>query len=142
MRMVVIRMHILERASAGARRRGGAVTVGFSVRNSFKLTPGGPMRVTPRCVGVTAGPRGAKLAVHSSGRVTRTLSLPGVSHTETLRMAVRGRRDRAEGIHPDHAQSEPALGTEYDTVHGSALLRVTGQVKPSRAEAYATAFTS
>jgi hypothetical protein len=35
-----------------------------------------------------------------------------------------------------------ALGTEYDTVHGSVLLRVSGQVKPSRAKTYATAFTS
>jgi hypothetical protein len=39
-------------------------------------------------------------------------------------------------------KANQALGTEYDTVHGSALLRVTSQVKPSRAEAYATAFTS
>jgi hypothetical protein len=42
--------------------------------------------VTPRGVGVSAGPRGAKLSVHSSGRVTQTLSLPGsgISHTKTL----------------------------------------------------------
>jgi hypothetical protein len=39
-------------------------------------------------------------------------------------------------------KANQALGTEYETVHGSVLLRVTGQVKPSRAEAYATAFTS
>jgi hypothetical protein len=39
-------------------------------------------------------------------------------------------------------KANQALGTEYDTLHGSVLLRVTGQVKPSRAKAYATAFTS
>jgi hypothetical protein len=39
-------------------------------------------------------------------------------------------------------KASQALGTEYDTVHGSVLLRVTGQVKPSRAKAYATAFTA
>ena len=36
----------------------------------------------------------------------------------------------------------PILDNEYDTVHGPALLRVTGQIKPSRAEAYANAFAS
>jgi hypothetical protein len=34
------------------------------------------------------------------------------------------------------------LDSEYNTVHGSALLRATGQIKPSRAKAYATAFAS
>jgi hypothetical protein len=60
--------------------------VGFRVRKSFKLAPGVRMTVTPRGVGVSAGPRGAKLSVHSSGRVTQTLSLPGsgISHTKTL----------------------------------------------------------
>ncbi len=47
--------------------------------------------MTPRGFGVSAGPRGAKLSVHSSGRVTQTLSLPGsgISHTETLRSPAR-----------------------------------------------------
>ena len=61
--------------------------MGFRVRKSFKLAPGVRMTVTPRGIGVSAGSRAAKLSVHSSGRVTQTLSLPGsgISHTETLR---------------------------------------------------------
>ena len=39
-------------------------------------------------------------------------------------------------------KSAPALGTEYHTVNGAALLRVNGKVKPSVAQAYATAFTA
>jgi hypothetical protein len=60
--------------------------VGFRVRKSFKLAPGVRMTVTPTGVGVSAGPRGAKLSVHSSGRVTQTLSVPGsgISYTQTL----------------------------------------------------------
>ena len=60
--------------------------MGFRVRKSFKLAPGARMTVTPRGIGVSAGPRGAKLSVHSSGRVTQTFSLPGsgISHTQTL----------------------------------------------------------
>ena len=34
----------------------------------------------------------------------------------------------------------PACGTEYHTVRGAALLRVTGQLKPSVAAQYAAAF--
>ena len=37
-------------------------------------------------------------------------------------------------------KANQALGTEYDTVYGSVLRRVTGQVKSARAKAYATAF--
>ena len=61
--------------------------MGFRVRKSFKLAPGVRMTVTPRGIGVSAGPRGAKLSVHSSGRVTQTLSIPGsgISHTKTFR---------------------------------------------------------
>ena len=36
----------------------------------------------------------------------------------------------------------PMFGTEYHTLNGDALLRIAGQVKPSVAEAYATAFSA
>jgi serine/threonine protein kinase, bacterial len=37
--------------------------------------------------------------------------------------------------------SAPILGTEYQTVKGNLVLRVSGQLKPSEAEAYERAFT-
>jgi hypothetical protein len=37
--------------------------------------------------------------------------------------------------------SAPFLGTEYQTVQGNLLLRVSGKLKPSAAEAYKAAFT-
>jgi serine/threonine protein kinase, bacterial len=37
--------------------------------------------------------------------------------------------------------SAPILGTEYQTVKGNLVLRVSGQLKPSEAEAYQRAFT-
>lgn len=37
--------------------------------------------------------------------------------------------------------STPILGTEYQTVKGNLVLRVSGQLKPSEAEAYQRAFT-
>jgi hypothetical protein len=76
--------------------------VGFRVKKSFKLAPGVRMTVTPRGVGVSAGPRGAKLSVHSSGRVTQTVSLPGsgISHTTTSRPSARPPRGSAAPTSP------------------------------------------
>jgi hypothetical protein len=47
------------------------------------------------------------------------------------------RADYIQGI----LKSMPALGNEYDTVVGAALLRVSGKVKPSLATLYAAAMT-
>jgi len=38
-------------------------------------------------------------------------------------------------------KAAPMLGTEYHTLNGTALLRVTGKIKPSVAKIYAAAFT-
>ena len=51
------------------------------------------------------------------------------------------RRARNEYIQ-SNIKAYPVLDSEYNTVHGSALLRVIGQIKPSRAKAYPTAFAS
>ena len=48
-------------------------------------------------------------------------------------------RQRAEYI-KTLLSSAPILGTEYQTVKGDLLLRVSGKLKPSAAEAYAAAF--
>lgn len=45
------------------------------------------------------------------------------------------RSDYIQGV----LKAMPALGTEYDTVVGTALLRVTGIMKPSVATLYAAA---
>jgi len=60
--------------------------MGFRVRKSFKIAPGVRMTVTPKSVGVSAGVRGARVSANSSGRVTRTVGIPGsgVSHVKTL----------------------------------------------------------
>ena len=59
--------------------------MGFRVRKSFKIAPGVRMTVTPKSIGLSAGVKGARISANSSGRVTRTLSIPGsgISHTTT-----------------------------------------------------------
>lgn len=61
--------------------------MGFRARKSFKVMPGVRMTVTPRGVSTSVGVRGARVSVNSSGRVTRTVGIPGsgISHVETLR---------------------------------------------------------
>ena len=83
--------------------------MGFRVRKSFKLAPGVRMTVTPRGVGVSAGPRGAKLSVHSSGRLTQTVSIPGsgISHTARLRPSARRPGGSAPPAKSGPSQSSP-----------------------------------
>lgn len=60
--------------------------MGFTARKSFKIAPGVRMTVTPKSIGVSGGVRGARVSANSSGRVTRTVGIPGsgISHTKTL----------------------------------------------------------
>jgi len=67
--------------------------VGFRFRKSFKLLPGIRLTLSRRGGSASAGPRGARVSISSSGRVTRTLSLPGtgIAHVRTIRPASRRR---------------------------------------------------
>lgn len=47
------------------------------MRKSLKIAPGVRLNVSARGVGVSAGVRGARYSVHSSGRRTTSLSIPG-----------------------------------------------------------------
>lgn len=49
----------------------------FRFRKSVKLGPGVRMSVSKRGVGVSAGTRGARYSVHSSGRRTASVGVPG-----------------------------------------------------------------
>lgn len=51
--------------------------MGFRFRKSFKIAPGVRMNVGKKGVGVSVGPRGAKVSVNSSGRVTKSVGIPG-----------------------------------------------------------------
>ncbi|ROP44673.1 DUF4236 domain-containing protein [Pseudokineococcus lusitanus] len=84
--------------------------MGFRVRKSFKLAPGVRMTVTPRGVGVSAGTRGARVSAHSSGRVTRTVGIPGsgISHTSTTSGARRTAKPKSSSSSaPGRARTVP-----------------------------------
>lgn len=60
--------------------------MGFRYRKSIKIAPGIRMNVGKSGIGYSAGVRGARISRSSTGRVTRTLSLPGtgISHSQVL----------------------------------------------------------
>ena len=70
--------------------------MGFRVRKSFKIAPGIRMTVTPKSMGISAGVKGARISANSSGRVTRTVGIPGtgIYHTETLSSGPTPRRSK------------------------------------------------
>lgn len=85
--------------------------MGFRMRKSFKVMPGVRMTVTPRGVSTSVGTRGARVTVHSSGRTTTTLGIPGtgVSYVQTSG-GQRGRPAKEEtlGSVADRAESTAA----------------------------------
>lgn len=60
--------------------------MGFRVRKSIKIAPGVRLNVSSKSIGVSAGVRGARISANSSGRVTRTVGIPGtgISHTTSV----------------------------------------------------------
>jgi tetratricopeptide (TPR) repeat protein len=68
--------------------------MGIRFRKSMRIAPGVRLSVSKSGLGVSAGVRGARYSVHSSGRRTTTVGIPGtgVSHVST---SYRGRSSRA-----------------------------------------------
>jgi hypothetical protein len=57
--------------------RGGVDKMGLRFRRSVRIAPGVKVNLTKTGLGLTVGPRGSHYSVHSSGRRTRTVGLPG-----------------------------------------------------------------
>lgn len=87
--------------------------MGFQARKSFKVIPGVRMTLSKSGVSTSVGVRGARVTRTASGRVTRTIGVPGtgVSHTRAVsgQGALRGQARQsalAEGSPPP---PKPAL---------------------------------
>ncbi len=85
--------------------------MGFRARKSFKVMPGVRMTVTPRGVGLSAGVRGARVSVHSSGRVTKTVGIPGtgVSHVTTSTGRINSTRSAPAPVRLAPAAPSPGM---------------------------------
>jgi len=81
--------------------------MGFRMRRSLKIAPGVRLNVSTRGVGVSAGVRGARYSVHSSGRRTTSLSIPGTGIGWSSSTGG-GRRTSAGAARTSASRSAPA----------------------------------
>ncbi len=79
----------------------------FRFRKSIKILPGIHLNVSKSGIGASIGVRGARYSVHSSGRRTASVGIPGtgLSYTKTLSG---GAKRRAPSAVPAEQASPPA----------------------------------
>ena len=69
-------------------------------RKSVKIAPGVKLNVGKKSVGLSVGTRGAHISANSSGRVTKTVGIPGsgLSYTTSKTMGSQGERNTDCGL--------------------------------------------
>lgn len=89
--------------------------MGFRFRKSVKIAPGVRLNIGKKSVGISAGVKGARVSVNSSGRKTTTVGLPGTglsySKTEKIggsKTSIRSSSsNNAQPIRPDLQPAQP-----------------------------------
>lgn len=89
--------------------------MGFRFRKSVKIAPGVRLNIGKKSVGISAGVKGARVSVNSSGRKTTTVGLPGtgLSYSKTEKIGGRKTTTRAassnnvQPIRPDLPPAQP-----------------------------------
>jgi hypothetical protein len=89
--------------------------MGFRFRKSFKIAPGVRVNVGKKSIGISAGVKGARVSVNSSGRKTTTVGLPGTSLSYSKTEKIGGRKtttrsassNNAQPIRPDLPPAQP-----------------------------------
>lgn len=82
--------------------------MGFRIRKQIKILPGIKLTVTPHGVSTTLGPKGFSLNVHSKGRVTGTVDLPGSGVHYVRTTSVKRIRAKMRGPEVAPATSAPS----------------------------------
>ena len=89
--------------------------MGFRFRKSFKIAPGVRLNIGKKSVGISAGVKGARVSVNSSGRKTTTVGLPGTGLSYSKTEKIGGRKtttrstssNNAQPIRPDLPPAQP-----------------------------------
>lgn len=101
--------------------------MGFRFRKSFKIAPGVRVNLGKKSVGISAGVKGARVSVNSSGRVTKSVGIPGtgISYVKTSKIGGAG---SGGGKKPPSSQTPlPAPQPQPNKPKGAyALLKVLG----------------
>lgn len=82
--------------------------MGFRVRKSIKIAPGVRLNVSNKSIGVSAGVRGARVSMNSSGRVTRTVGIPGTGISHSTSVNTRNRRGSKAAPRPKQQVAPPS----------------------------------
>lgn len=66
--------------------------MGFRFRKSIKIAPGVRLNLGKKSIGISAGVKGARVSVNSSGRVTKSVGIPGtgISYVKTSKIGGSG----------------------------------------------------
>lgn len=89
--------------------------MGFRFRKSVKIAPGVRLNIGKKSVGISAGVKGARVSVNSSGRKTTTVGLPGTGLSYSKSEKIGGRKtttrsassNNAQPIRPDLPPAQP-----------------------------------
>lgn len=97
--------------------------MGFRFRKSFKIAPGVRLNIGKKSVGISAGVKGARVSVNSSGRKTTTVGLPGtgLSYSKTEKIGGRKTTTRsasANNVQPIRPDLPPAQPQEEKKKNG------------------------
>lgn len=78
--------------------------MGFRFRKSFKIAPGVRVNVGKKSVGISAGGKGARVSVNSSGRKTTTVGIPGtgLSYQKTEKIGGHAATDKHDQTAPEY----------------------------------------
>lgn len=105
----------------------GGIFMGFRFRKSFKIAPGVRVNLGKKSVGISAGIKGARVSVNSSGRVTKSVGIPGtgISYVKTSKIGGAG---SGGGKEPPSSQTPLPTPQPQPNKPGAAytLLKVLG----------------
>lgn len=78
--------------------------MGFRFRKSFKIAPGVRVNVGKKSIGISAGVKGARVSVNSSGRKTTTVGIPGtgLSYQKTEKIGGHAATDKHDQTTPEY----------------------------------------
>ena len=101
--------------------------MGFRFRKSVKIAPGVRLNIGKKSVGISAGVKGARVSVNSSGRKTTTVGIPGtgLSYQKTEKIGGHAATDK-------HDQTVP----EYTPTVDSRLSTRSRRARPGRRRVY------
>ena len=78
--------------------------MGFRFRKSVKIAPGVRLNIGKKSVGISAGVKGARVSVNSSGRKTTTVGLPGTGLSYSKTEKIGGRKTTTRSASSNNVQ--------------------------------------